>query len=201
MGNEDITSNTGIEFNITANTDNDSITNTDSNGITQITKRKRGPYKKRNKEFSVEDGEFLLKSPSNPVLKPNKNDKALTDICQTLLNTTFAVMENFNHVWKVSDDETRSIADPLSRLIARLVPSETSSKYGDIVLLIGALSLTFGSRIMILRGEKKNETKNTGNSNSTIRQFERKSTETGNDTRATASNSSHIISSLPNILE
>jgi hypothetical protein len=201
MGTEDITSNTsntGIDFYIKPDTDN---TDTNSNGTSQNTKRKRGPYKKRNKEFFVEDSEFLLKTPSNPTLKLNKNDKALIDICQTLLNTTFGVMENFNPVWKVSEDETKSIAEPLSRIIARLIPSETSSKYGDFVLLIGALSLTLGSRIMIMRGEKKNETKATTNSDRTIRPFERKSAEIGNDTRVAASNTSHIINTLPNILE
>ena len=101
--------------------------------------------------------------PETPVLtiakKPGRkaaektaaSDKDLQNNISALLMTGFgltAAMTQSPH-WAIDEASAKSIAEPLSRIMARLNLTETVTKYSDYAALIAALAVVVTPRVMI----------------------------------------------------
>jgi hypothetical protein len=106
-----------------------------------------------------------------------KDEKTLEANINVMLTTIFGLLSlRLGQHWEMSQEECNGISEPLSRILNRMIPAETSGKYTDYILLTAGLTLTITPRIMLskeLSNVKTSETKpihtltNEGNSTTT----------------------------------
>lgn len=65
------------------------------------------------------------------------------------------LVTNDPEVWEVTDGELNSIAKPAARLIEKAGQSETTNKYSDYIMLLGALTLIVLPRIIATKAMKE----------------------------------------------
>jgi len=57
--------------------------------------------------------------------------------------------------WNISDEEAIAISSPLTRIIQRMSSAKTVSKYMDYFSLLSAVGMTVGTRLIVMKSEKK----------------------------------------------
>lgn len=116
------------------------------------TKRERKPRKAEiQKEFlGVADVEEPVPVPKKRKPRKKKEDKKDTETLQTIIRAVYGmVAARFGEIWNVSDDEAKSIAEPLASILARYEKLIMVSNYSDVALLLIALGTVTVPRVIV----------------------------------------------------
>lgn len=118
----------------------------------------------------TEAGETKPKTTKKKGRKQSPKDKAAEEVKPAvtgLLGAVFTAGGTKNPIWQVTDQEIEMIADPASKILARLELSQGASEYADYIALLIALAAVCGPRIAITAQARKEAAKIAGNADRT----------------------------------
>lgn len=93
--------------------------------------------------------------------KPAQNDTTAENLGMLLMTGFTIISIRAGDHWKLDENEVKAITEPMARIINRLIPAASSSKYTDYALLALGLTMVITPRVMmsmeLSKGGKKDE--------------------------------------------
>lgn len=102
-----------------------------------------------------------LPTPKTPTKKKSSSkepalDKSLESNVSMLLQTGFEFASTrLGEHWKVSEEETKAISEPMTRILQRLGVNETANKYMDYFALLAGVGMVIVPRVLITQSMPK----------------------------------------------
>ena len=107
-----------------------------------------------------------------------------------------AKMMNDVETWTISDEESATISEPLTRILQRIGVNESMNKYADYIGLCTALTITIAPRVIITQVNKKK-----GETVPNVKKGKTKTSSQKSDTRNNESTTTDNVGSIAESLE